>query len=292
MAAVFLQYDQKALDDAYDQAVYAPNRDQLVARGARNSVLARSRLGEPQRAAYGPSSFEQLDIYRAGKSPAPIHLHIHGGAWRRRSARDYAAAAEMFVAAGAHFVVPDFISVDDEGGSLAAMAEQVCRAIAWVYASAAQFGGDPQRLYVSGHSSGAHLGGVAAAADWQREFGLPADPVKGYVLCSGMYDLRGPRLSKRSSYVRFTDEMEQALSPQRHIERITAPIVLFYGSLETPEFQRQTREFAEALRGKGKHVQLVFAEGYNHFEIGESLAHPFGPCGRAALAQMGLKLGA
>jgi len=282
---VFLDYDQKALDDAYDQAVYAPNRDQVLARLARASELARQRLGEPQRCAYGSSEVEKLDIYRTDQANAPVCVFIHGGAWRAGRARDYGFAAETFVRAGAHLVVPDFDNVLDTGGSLFPMADQVRRAIAWVYGNCARFGGDAARLYVCGSSSGAHLGGVAAATGW-RDFDLPADIVKGYALCSGMYDLRGPRLSKRSSYVSFTDEMEEALSPQRHIERIVAPVVLVYGSLETPEFQRQSRDFAAALRAAGKPVELVLAEGYNHFEVAETLANPYGPFGRAVLAQM------
>jgi arylformamidase len=103
-----------------------------------------------------------------------------------------------------------------------------------------------------------------------------------------MYDLRAPRLSKRSNYVKFTDEMEQALSPQRHLDRISAPIVLVYGSLETPEFKRQTREFADALKNAGKQMKLVYAEGYNHFEIAETIANPYGFVGRAILEQMQL----
>jgi arylformamidase len=103
-----------------------------------------------------------------------------------------------------------------------------------------------------------------------------------------MYDLEAPRLSKRSAYVKFTDEMVQALSPQRHLERIDAPIVLLYGSLETPEFKRQAQEFAAALAAAGKRVELIHAEGYNHFELAETLGHPYGPLGRAVLAQMGL----
>jgi arylformamidase len=67
---------------------------------------------------------------------------------------------------------------------------------------------------------------------------------------------------------------------------VAAPIVLVYGSLETPEFQRQSQEFADALRQAGKPVDLVHAEGYNHFEIAETLGNPYGPAGRAALEQM------
>src|SRR5205814_284891 len=123
------------------------------------------------------------------------------------------------------------------------------------------------------------LAGVAATS------GLP---VKGYVLGSGMYDLRGPRLSKRSSYVKFSDAVEEALSPQRHPERVTAPIAIVYGSLETPEFQRQSRDFADALTRARKSAEVIRAEGYNHFEIAETLGNPYGPLGRALLAQMKL----
>jgi arylformamidase len=82
--------------------------------------------------------------------------------------------------------------------------------------------------------------------------------------------------------------MEQALSPQRHLDRIVAPVALVYGSLETPEFQRQSREFAAALRAAGKQVELVFADGCNHFEVAGTLADPQGHSGRAALKQMKL----
>jgi len=285
---VWLDMDQAELDDAYDQSVYAPNGRQISARNATNSELARQRLGPPRRLAYGAGEMEKLDIYIAKRASAPINLFIHGGAWRGGNAREFGYAAEMFVGAGAHFVVPDFVKVQDAGGSLFAMVEQVRRAVAWTYRNAASFGGDANRLYVSGRSSGAHLGGVVATTDWKKDFGLPADTVKGYTLSSGMYDLRAPRLSKRGNYVKFTDEMEQALSPQRHLDRIVAPIVLLYGSLETPEFKRQTGEFAEALKNAGKQVKLVYAEGYNHYEIAETIANPYGFVGRAILEQMGL----
>jgi arylformamidase len=285
---VFLDYDQKALDDAYDQAVYALNRDQILARSIRNSELARKRLGAPLRFGYGPSNVEQLDLYTSSRSSAPINIYVHGGAWRSRRASEYGFAAEMFVQAGAHFVVPDFCSVLDAGGSLFPMIEQVRRAVAWVYQNAIQFGGNPDELYVSGSSSGAHLVAVVATTEWEDKFDLPWNVVKGYTLISGMYDLRGPRLSKRSEYVKFTDEMEEALSPQRNVSRIRAPIVLIYGSLETPEFQRQSRDFARALEQAGKEVELILAEGYNHFEIAETMGNPYGAAGRALLGQMHL----
>ena len=64
--------------------------------------------------------------------------------------------------------------------------------------------------------------------------------------------------------------------------------MLAYGTFETPEFQRQTREFHAAVAAAGKPVELIVARGYNHFEIFETLANPYGVLGRAALKLMGL----
>ena len=88
--------------------------------------------------------------------------------------------------------------------------------------------------------------------------------------------------------MKFTDEMENALSTQRHLATISTPLVLAHGSLETPEFQRQTRDFAEAVKTAGKPVQLIVGDQYNHFEIIETMSNPYGLIGAAALAQMKL----
>jgi arylformamidase len=287
--AVFLDYDQAALDAAYDQAAYAPNREQLIKRRVRDSELARHRVGEPERLAYGPAEIERLDVYRTQRDAAPIFVFIHGGAWRSGRSKDFATPAEMFLAAGAHYVVPDFAWVQDVGGSLMVLADQVCRAIAWVYANAARLGGDPKQLYVGGKSSGGHLAAVALTTDWPRDFGLPADLIKGGMCISGMYDLTPVRLSARSNYVEFDDTTVAALSPIRHLHRLNAPLVVACGTCETPEFQRQNREFAAAVRGAGKSVQLLVGENYNHFELPETLGNPYGLLGRTALDLMGLK---
>src|ERR1044072_6124700 len=114
---VWLDMDQAELDDAYDQSVYAPNRRHISAHNGTNGELARQRLGPPRRLAYGAGEMEKLDIYIAKRASAPINLFIHGGAWRGGNAREFGYAAEMFVGAGAHFVVPEFLKGQDAGGS-------------------------------------------------------------------------------------------------------------------------------------------------------------------------------
>ena len=285
--SVWLDLDQKELDDAYDQSVWAPNQRHVGKRRDAWSESAHARL-RPECVPYGPTDIETLDIYRTRRPNAPIRVFIHGGAWRNGTAKQSAYPAEMFVQAGAHYIAVDFVSVDNAGGNLMTMADQVRRAVAWVYKNAATFGGDHNRVFLSGHSSGAHLAGVVLVTDWQKNFGLPSDLVKGAVLMSGMYDLQPVRLSKRSEYVRFTDEMEQALSTQRHLDRLNTPIIVSYGTLESPEFQRQSRDFVAAVKAAGKPVELIIGEGYNHFEFPETFGNPYGILGRAALEQMKL----
>jgi arylformamidase len=297
---VWRDFDQKALDDAYNQAAYAPNMNVILERIAAASERVREIL-KPQRAAYGSSEHEGLDIYRAAPSPpspasgggkgvgapAPINIFVPGGAWLRSSAAATAFAAEAIVGAGAYAVVIDFINVEQAGGDLFALHRQVARALAWVWRNAESFGGDRDRLYVSAHSSGAHLAACALSRGWRDEK-LPPDFCKGALLAGGMYDLAPVRRSSRSTYVKFTDAMEQDLSPQRQLDGITTPLILTYGTCETPEFQRQTRDFFAALQAAGKPAELVVAEHYNHFEMFETMASPYGIVGRARLRQMGL----
>jgi arylformamidase len=285
---VFMNYDQVELDAAYDQLQYAPLQGQTVKRLASLSEGVRQRLGPPLRQPYGPSPVEQLDIFKTKRPNAPVFVFIHGGAWLVGESKNFAFPAELFTNAGAHYVVLDFTGIKDVGGDLRPMAEQVRRGIAWTYKNAASFGGDPTRFYVAGHSSGGHLCGVALVTDWQKEHGLPPDFIKGALCMSGMFDMKPVRQSKRSSYVAFTDDIEQSMSAIRQLDRLHAPVTVTYGTNETPEFQRQSRDFAAAVKGAGKQAELIEASDFAHMEMCESLGNPYGPNGRAALAMMGL----
>jgi arylformamidase len=286
-APVWLDLDQVDLDDAYDQSVYAFNAKNIAERLAANNEKALSVIGKPERVAYGPTEIEKVDIYRTKRPGAPTMVFIHGGAWRGGRSADFALYAEVFVKAGANFVAVDFNNVLETQGDLFPMVDQCRRAVAWVYRNAASFGANADQTYLCSRSSGSHLAGCVVTTEWEK-LGLPRDTLKGAVLGSGMYDLKAVRLSQRGSYVKFTDEMEQALSAQRHIANIHTPLVLAIGTLETPEFQRQSRDFAAALTAAGKPVRLIVGKGYNHYEMGETLSNPYAVMGRAALEMMKL----
>jgi arylformamidase len=284
---VWLDLDQQELDAAYRQEVYQPLLDEINSRISSLSFDLRLRRGYPDRATYGEHPDEGMDIYRASAERAPVFVFIHGGTWRFGNAGNSGFEAEMFMDRGAHFVALDFSDVREANNDLGVLADQVRRGIAWVVRNAESFGGDPDRVYIGGHSSGGHLAAVALTTDWS-EHGLPPDAVKGGLVMSGMYDLAPVRLSWRRSYIAFTDEMEDAASPQRHLDRITAPVVVSYGTLETPEFIRQAKDFAAALEAVGKPVELVVGSNYFHQDMWETLGNPYGPNGRAVVAMMEL----
>ncbi|MGB7302110.1 MAG: alpha/beta hydrolase [Burkholderiaceae bacterium] len=276
---VWRNLTQQALDNAYDQSVYAPNRLQILNRYHANSDLTRQRLGAPRQFRYGQGGKETLDVFSPPQAGAPVNVFIHGGAWRSGTAAQYAFLADLFVNAGMHLVLPDFDWVQDRNSDLLPIADQVHRAIAWVAAHAGEFGGDSTQIYLSGHSSGAHFAGAALTS-------LPPGLIRGSLLCSGMYELEPVSLSARSSYVNFSPASLQQLSPMRVVDQIATPLVVAYGDHETPEFQRQSQDFFDALKPRAASTELIIARGYNHFEVLETMASPYGLLGDAVLRQM------
>jgi len=151
------------------------------------------------------------------------------------------------------------------------MAAQVCRGIDWVHRNLSS------DIVLCGHSSGAHLAGVALAR---------ISYLKGALLVSGVYDLLPVRLSARNDYVRLDERLEHEYSPIRHIESIRGPVTVAWAEHEAAEFARQSRAFSEKLQQAGKLEAAILGKGQNHFEIIETLAEPGSPLGRAALRML------
>jgi arylformamidase len=270
---------QEELDRAYDQRVWAPNADEVIARYAAASAAVRDRVRREADLRYGATADEVLDWFPAAAPAAPVLVFVHGGAWRGGHRSQYSFPAEPLVAAGVHYVALDFASIPRV--RLPEMAAQVRRGIAWVSANAPRFGADPARLCVAGHSSGAHLAAVALLAE-------PGSPASDAVCVSGTYDLRATMLSARGAYLELGAEEEAALSPARHARRFPCPVTIACGERESPEFRRMAVEFDAALRAAGRPSELVVAPGLNHFEVLETLARSDGLLVRLVLRQMGL----
>jgi arylformamidase len=281
---IFLQYGKTELDRQYDQRAWAPNAAKVIQRYTERSERVRATLGEPRVFSYGTSPAETLDLYETNAPGAPIHVFIHGGAWRLLSKRDSSFAAENFVRSGIHFIALDFAQLPSV--SLTEMVAQVRRAIAWIFQNTNEFDGDPNQIHISGHSSGGHLAACVAMTDWVSQFGLPREIVRSVICASGIYDLLPVRLSARNDYVKLDAQTEHALSPIRHLDSLSAPVFVACGALESDEFKRQSHEFAAAL---GPTLAAPHAElpALNHYEVAETLADPDFGLGVAAFNLIG-----
>ena len=283
---VWLDYDQDELNDQYNQRVLVPHVDDYIQRNLKESARVRTQLTCQLNVPYGPADSETLDVFPAPAQGAPIAVYIHGGAWTRMSKNHVSYPAEAFVGAGATYVAVDFgltptVTLDE-------LVQQNRTAIAWVYRNAATFGADPSRLYVAGHSSGAHVTGMMITTDWQRDWGLPSDIIKGALACSGMYDLEPVRLSSRNNYLKLGVEAARRNSPIHHIPTYGCPLIIGYGEGEQQEFRRQSSEFAKAWRAYGFTCQEFDLPGLNHFDVAQQYNQPHSPILKAMFAMMAL----
>jgi len=284
---VFRGYDREALDREYDNRGKVADSADYLAWYPRESAAACRELACRLDVPYGPSPAETLDIFPApGASPAPIQVFIHGGYWRALDKADFSYVARAFQPAGAATVVINYgliPSVDmDE------LVRQCRAAVAWVHRNARSFGGDPERLFISGHSAGGHLVAMLMSADW-RAWGVPADVIKGGSGISGLYDLEPIRLSYLNRDLGLGPEQAQRLSPVHLPPERSGPLLLPVGGLEGPEYHRQTDELARAWWKRGLPCEVMDMAGLNHFSIVAQLGDPASELARAILRQMGLR---
>jgi arylformamidase len=284
--AVFRDYDQQALDAEYNNRAKVKDALEWIARYGGESARARAELPMRFDVPYGAHHAERLDVFPSARpAPAPVHVFIHGGYWQRMDKADFSFVVRALRPAGATTVVIDYglipsIDLDE-------LVRQCRAAIAWVYRHAGQWGGDPGRITVSGHSAGAHLVAMLLATDWSA-FGVPGDVLKAGCAISGLYDLEPIRLCYLNEVLALTPEVARRNSPTGLAPSGHAPLILAVGGAEGPEYHRQTDEMAAAWRARGVPIEVMDLEGHDHFSIIAELQSPFTALARAIQGQMGL----
>lgn len=282
---VWLDYTQDELDYQYDQRKLVPDANEYMKRHGELSAEVRARLSCHIDVPYGPSEDEKVDIFPASQPGAPYVVFYHGGAWTRWHKDNNSFQAPYFVDRGATFIPVNFALVPDV--DMDELVRQCRAAMVWAYNNAASFGADPQKLYVAGHSSGAHVVGLLAVTDW-TEWGLPANPIKGAFAVSGMYELEPVWRSSRQQYLKLDEAMVARNSALRQIPQKMPPFVVAYGEGEHLEFRRHSRDWAVELRRRGHEVTELDIAGCNHFQMAEQFANPDGPLLEAVFDAMGL----
>lgn len=276
---VYRGLTQAELDAQYDQRTLVPDVAGYVARWEARSEAARARLS-PREIAYGDDPDEVIDLY-PGPGDAPVHLHVHGGAWRMQSRPGVGFVAEG-IGQGWRLAVAGFSLAPK--ATLGRMVDQVRRA------ALAALALSPSGILVSGHSSGAHLAATLLDPGWQAAAGVSPGAIRGMFLVSGLYDLTPVRLSARNAYLHLDAAEADRLSPIRHLPAAPPPATILWGDGELAEFRRQSADFAERLAALGGRVEAHCLPATSHFDICERFGdHASDVAGhlRALAAEMG-----
>ncbi|MDP9411412.1 MAG: alpha/beta hydrolase, partial [Actinomycetota bacterium] len=237
---------QEELDAQYDLRTLFPEAANLYeVFCGRESGKAREDLTHHLDVPFGPTLAEHVDLYPAGEG-APVLVYVHGGFWALRTAREFGFVARGPVSRGVATVVTNYalcpaVTIDE-------VVRQTRAAVAWAYRNAGSFGGDPERLYVAGHSAGGHLVGMLLATDWPGDYGLPQDIIKGATAISGLYDLGPFPYTFLQPKVQLTWGQVQKNSPILHLPATAPPLLVAYGGHESDEFKRQSEDFLAAWK--------------------------------------------
>jgi acetyl esterase/lipase len=278
MTVLYRGMDRAALDAAYNNtaAVGQAKRDVYVAGWTARSEVVRQAPGARLDLRYGDGARHRVDVFSCGTPGAPTLVYIHGGYWQMNDKEPYAFLAEGLRPAGFNLALTEYTLAP--AARLDQIVSEVRRGVAWVIDHAKEFGGDPARVYVSGHSAGGHLTAMA----------MTDARVAGGVAISGIYDLEPIRLNYLNEKLGL-DEAEAARnSPLHHLPANAAPLVVTVGLGELPELVRQSEEFAAAWRRRGLRGTYLPVPSHDHFSILEELAAPKGAI-LAALKDLALR---
>lgn len=255
--------DRAALDAAYNNSAAVAGSAAMMAEFQARSDRLRTAQGRHLDLRYGPAERNRIDYFSAGRG-GPLLVFIHGGYWQMRAKENFSFLAAGPLAHGIDLAFVGYTLAPEK--RLEGIVAEVRSSIAWLATHAAEFGGDPARIYVSGWSAGGHLTAMS----------LNEPAVKGGLAISGIYDLEPIRLCYLNQKLQLDLAEAGRMSPLLHLPSSSMPLVLAYGSDELPELQRQSETFAAARARAGLPGRLARLAGHNHFTILEELANPEG----------------
>lgn len=239
--------------------------------------------------AYGSDNRQMLDVYIPKTGSAPrypekteneslkkkkdVIVFFYGGSWQRGKKDDYLFVAQAFASKGYIVVIADYRLYPEV--RFPAFVEDGAKAVAWAHAHIQEFGGNPARLFVAGHSAGAYIAmmlGLDTA--YMQAAGITAShPIAGIIGLAGPYDF-APIKGKTLKQI-FGGSGSPKTQPIHFVHNNAPPVLLLSGEADNDVHVKNTRALAEKLRALGNDVRVDTFKGLDHVDIVLALAYGF-----------------
>lgn len=225
--------------------------------------------------AYGQGARFKLDIYRPGKltGAMPVVVFFYGGNWTTGERADYAFVGRALASRGIVVVIPDYrlypqVSYPD-------FLDDSAQAVAWTAKNIARYGGDPNKLFLMGHSAGAYNAAMLALDDrWLRKQGLSAKALSGWIGLAGPYDFLPVENPTARPVFHFPNTPADS-QPVNHLDGAALPALLIAASKDSlVNPVRNTGGLANRLRARGVPVKEIYYDGVSHTTLVASIAAP------------------
>ena len=257
---------KEALDAAYNNtnAVGIEQRNAYISDWEMRSEIVNNIWRPRCNIPYGSRPRQRLDVFSCGTAEAPTLLYIHGGYWQMGDKESYGFIGDSALASGYNFVLVEYtlapeVRIDE-------IVSEIHEAIDWVIVNIDEYGGDPRRVFISGHSAGGHL----------TAMGMSDQRVAGGIAISGLFDLEPIRLNYLNQKLGLDEAEMLRNSPMNNIPSEPSPLVVTVGLGELPELIRQSEDYYNAWQCRGHPGQYLPIPERDHFSILEELAKPDG----------------
>ncbi len=238
-----------------------------------NAVSPSSHYAKSADLAYADGVRHKIDVYRplAAEPGAPLIVFLYGGGWNEGSRDRYEFVAASLTRAGFVVMVPDYRLFPDV--TFPDFVEDAAKAVAFAARSAKQFGADADKLYLMGHSAGAHIAGLLALDErYLAGYGDVPERLAGFIGLSGAYDF----LPIESGYLLdvFPESSRNESQPINYATARAPRTLLIHGSDDDVVEVGNSRRLAEKLTENGVPVTLRIYEGVGHARVVAALAPP------------------
>lgn len=261
---IYKQYDQRALNRQYNNRLQVPDHSIHTDMWETMSRQTEQEYSSVKDIAYGELARERLDIYPSSKLKSKTLIFIHGGYWRNMDKKTFHFIAKAFHSYDITTVVITYpLAPEFTVGQIVFSCR---RAVHWVHENISKYNGDPEEIYIAGHSAGGHLAVMMMTEDSR----YPNPDVKGVCSMSGLFNLLPVQLSEVNETLQMDKIMASKNSPVQLQPAVHCPLLLTVGADETKEYKDQSDELYKKWSGFVP-VQLLELKGLNHYSIIEDL---------------------